>query len=691
VLTLFGCPQCSKKHRLSLEQPSVAGSLVTGFHFTCAIRERNEVWCWGLDVANLKTMDGSPPVRIDGIKDVVELAAGENHVCARHNDGRVSCWGLNNTGQAGRKETGRFGPVVVEGIDGARTLAASRSSTCAIHQGGKVACWGSPFLDKQPETNARPRTIAAISNAVALALGPHHACALLQKGTVRCWGDNRYGQLGIGTISPNGEGEVAGLSDVIAISAGLVHTCVVNQSGRAICWGGNQQGQLGSGGFENSSVPKTVTSITKVTAVSAGHNHTCAISDGKLACWGDNESGQLGDGSLTTRNVPVWAALPKHVVAVAGGGSHTCAMLHNKRVLCFGLNLFRQGGVHASVGLRPVVKLTDATEISAGYLHTCARRRDASVVCWGHNDGKQIAPFGETRNIPVKVPGVARVRSLAGGNGFHCAIQESGQVLCWGNQPPSVKIERFDPAPRLLPGIKAARTIAASDSHVCVIHSRGDISCMGSNWAGQLGDGSTDDRKEPVRVRGLTGTKALALANGQSCAILMNGQLHCWGRPPIRDGPPRLRPRPIPAFSNLVEVSLGVIDGCTRDLGSNVSCWGDLAEGTRQAVVSVDLRDAIEIGVGTGFACGLRHNGEVHCWVSQHKVGLFGDTVKLGTVPKEIPNLGLVAEISVGDRHACARHSNGTVVCWGDNTYGQLGVGMGRYDALPVEALGSYR
>ena len=41
---------------------------------------------------------------------VVELAAGSEHICARHRSGAVTCWGQDTLGQLGRLP----GPVALE-------------------------------------------------------------------------------------------------------------------------------------------------------------------------------------------------------------------------------------------------------------------------------------------------------------------------------------------------------------------------------------------------------------------------------------------------------------------------------------------------------------------------------------------------------------------------------------------------
>ena len=78
---------------------------------TCAVRTDKTVWCWGADIASLP--DGGAivstpaPTQIKGpagvgvLSDVVEVAPGLRHVCARKADSTVWCWGKNDRGQLG--------------------------------------------------------------------------------------------------------------------------------------------------------------------------------------------------------------------------------------------------------------------------------------------------------------------------------------------------------------------------------------------------------------------------------------------------------------------------------------------------------------------------------------------------------------------------------------------------------------
>ncbi len=91
--------------------------------------------------------------------DVVEIAAGYGHTCARRSSGSVVCWGANGEGQLGdgSNRTNRLAPVAVSGLTDAVEIAAGWGHTCARGSSGTVACWGYNYNDRRIEPGSRRR------------------------------------------------------------------------------------------------------------------------------------------------------------------------------------------------------------------------------------------------------------------------------------------------------------------------------------------------------------------------------------------------------------------------------------------------------------------------------------------------------------------------------------------------------
>jgi alpha-tubulin suppressor-like RCC1 family protein len=91
--------------------------------FSCAIRADETVVCWGSHPADLSsgTNDETQDVLTGNdnmpLAHMVELSAGEGHVCARQRTGQVSCWGSGLRGQLGDglKTSGAW-PRLVSGM-----------------------------------------------------------------------------------------------------------------------------------------------------------------------------------------------------------------------------------------------------------------------------------------------------------------------------------------------------------------------------------------------------------------------------------------------------------------------------------------------------------------------------------------------------------------------------------------------
>jgi hypothetical protein len=120
-----------------------------GSQHTCALDFQGRVWCWGSNAAGQLGRDPASvpdrnhlPELIEPLVDIVEIAAGSFHTCARNATGAVWCWGANDTGQLGQGDRlARFEPTVVPGVNAA-ALAASGEQSCTLVRGAGILCWG---------------------------------------------------------------------------------------------------------------------------------------------------------------------------------------------------------------------------------------------------------------------------------------------------------------------------------------------------------------------------------------------------------------------------------------------------------------------------------------------------------------------------------------------------------------------
>jgi alpha-tubulin suppressor-like RCC1 family protein len=329
----------------------------------------------------------------------------------------------------------------------------------------------------------------------------------------------------------------------VPIAAGWNHVCAVTGEGGVMCWGNNENGQLGDGSRTDRTKPTEVKGLNaKVVALTAGLGHTCALTaDGGVKCWGRNKSGQLGNGSdQRTSDVVDVAGLGSGVVAIAAGDDHTCALTAQGAVLCWGFNNFGQlGDGTYDFRTAPIAidRLSSGTSgIAAGSGHTCAVN-GGGVLCWGNNDMGQLGDGSDTpsRAAPGAVSGLSGGIAALTGKGSHtCVLTASGAVQCWGyNKFGQLGDGTADnrSTPVALTGVDGAiSALVAGWNHTCSLTTGGVLKCWGWNFYGQLGDGSTANRRQPIDVTGLSGKPvAITGGGGHTCAVLEDGSVSCWG------------------------------------------------------------------------------------------------------------------------------------------------------------------
>lgn len=291
------------------------------------------------------------------------------------------------------------------------------------------------------------------------------------------------------------------------ISAGHVHVIACTDSNEVLSWGCNSRGQLGDGSRIDRFEPAKAFSAPLV-AVSAGGLHSLGLtSRGEVIAWGDNEFGQLGDSTCQGRLTPV-TVTNGGVKAVSAGWHHSLALTEAGEVLAWGCNNLGQlGNGNTETIRKPCRVLGGVQAISAGGRHSLALTTGGAVLSWGANDVGQlglgcISQKGTCHALPVEVIS-SGVKLIAAGQSHCLALTLSGEVLAWGGNEDGQLGDgstETRPSPVKVREASAILLLAAGQSHSMALTVDGRVLTWGSNRRGQLGDGTAVPKFSPVQV-----------------------------------------------------------------------------------------------------------------------------------------------------------------------------------------------
>lgn len=339
---------------------------------------------------------------------------------------------------------------------------------------------------------------------------------------------------------------------------------------------------------------------------------------------------------------------PRLVRAVSAGWNHTCAITGDDVLYCWGWGFPGQlGNGEDAMQLEPVeVTLPEGVEafatVTAGGRHTCALTTTEEAYCWGDNGGGAVGDGGEEyyQRVPSRVAAPARFTSIVAGYSHTCALTADGTAYCWG-----------------------------------------------VNWSGQLGDGTTEERTEPVKVATSERFRQLSAGDTHTCGLTTAGETYCWGdnrRGQVGDGTSgeyRLEPTPVEGDHAFASVHAGTGVTCGLTAAGGAYCWGQGGRngdgtGEDRAAPGPVAGDVAFRSLAVGsHACGLSREDEAYCW-GPNASGQLGTGTRDGAhEPVAVATSERFTAVSAGYSHTCAATPGGVLFCWGDNYYGQLGDG----------------
>ena len=313
---------------------------------------------------------------------------------------------------------------------------------------------------------------------------------------------------------------------------------------------------------------------------------------------------------------------------------------------------------------------SDAIAVAAGNNHTCALQQTGQIACWGSNEDGQLGDgTNDNSAVPVPVTGIDDAKAIATSNeiisgGHSCALHRDGTISCWGHNRVGQLgngSNNSSTVPVTVKNIVDATAIATGESHTCALHEGGTISCWGSNIWGELGNGQINQNSEnnwadsPVQVVSITDATAIAAGFDHSCALLRDGTVSCWGR---------------------------------NDWGQLEADTADTLDISSVPVPVEGINDATAIAVGGAFSCALHDSGTLSCWGRNDFNQLGSDTTDIFSAPVPVADTTDATAMTAGGQHSCVLHEDGTISCWGTNISGRLGNGNQVDSTVPVQVTG---
>jgi alpha-tubulin suppressor-like RCC1 family protein len=229
----------------------------------------------------------------------------------------------------------------------------------------------------------------------------------------------------------------------------------------------------------------------------------------------------LGNGRCNSTDAVAIAGAPPSVRAF-GNTEVGCALTRDKKVWCWNTYLSQSG--------RVLPELTGIEELVEYDVAWCARSDDGKVFCFGSNHAGQlgrgyITVTGDPDEPPTPpdkpMPLDLRASALAPG----LVITTNGELRVWGanargQRKPDAASDLGRPVD---PGTVAnARVVAASSDRACAVDDRGQVWCWG------LPAPVSPDK--PHDLPEVKDAIAVSSAKHQVCALRKSGEVACWGR-----------------------------------------------------------------------------------------------------------------------------------------------------------------
>lgn len=295
---------------------------------------------------------------------------------------------------------------------------------------------------------------------------------------------------------------------------------------------------------------------------------------------------------------------------------------------------------------------------------------------------------------------------VAVGAGHACALDNSGEVKCWGANAhgqlgTGTTVDATAPtalasvvaakaaSPEPPPSLGAIDAIAAASDSTCAL-SLGMIWCWGANDHGQLGLGTVDGDPHPTPqvIAGSKDFYTITAGSDHFCASTWQGQLSCWGSNAAGQigngtvGGDVAAPSKVSGVSKFLSIAAGNAFSCVLPWSGKPTCWGDGSAAPKAVVGVVGMQELV---AGAASICAWGWGKEaVSCWPG---AGSGSPAAVAGLVDVSAFGGTAASTCAVAKTVLAANtrpwSKSRSLQCWGDNTLGQLGTGDTLSSATP--------
>jgi alpha-tubulin suppressor-like RCC1 family protein len=618
---------------------------------------------WGYRGTTNQPVPAQVPPAVAGLT-WKSVSVGFEHTCAIASNDRAYCWGRNDQGQLGDgTTTDRSTPTSVVGVTALRQVSAGYDYTCAVDNDGAAWCWGT-FGGMATDQGKRRAVLtpARVFDGYVLEsiqVSRTEVCGYVRSTGIVCWGVQSLRASGANQVLREYQESTVPLvvfsGDISSYSITSDRKCAIYKNGNLQCTNYAQTSPRMAAGWKQIAVSEPYFGRNENTSVIA-QGFACGIrTDDTTGCLGLNTSGQLGIGIMNSRDYPAGSGND-------GGG--------------WSENVLWSDGASFAKQLSVAVNFID---VRVGADYACARTSAGEVWCWGASYAGQLGngKLADAQPTPSKVLLDKPVSMLSAGYSSTCVVATDGTLWCWGARLGSVELPSAGTNASPVLDIQL-KTISGSGAQ-CGLTRDGVAYCWGrsaysQNWPWEGREALLTPSRVPVN-----GTITYIIAAGsETCAIVLNEGLWCWGGS-------WARPPALVLQGDFVQLGGGpyALNTCVVSGLGSAAC-GYLNNGFGYVSDPPGSKWITYSAAGTGQSfCGIDRTGRLWCRGS-NSFGLNGNNTTSGySEQSQVDSDNNWKQLMGNNKHRCGLKINGNMYCWGDNSSGQLGNGTQTPSAKP--------